>query len=80
MRLLGQFDRRITQFQSSYYYFYFVQVFYKEKPRFFRAGLPTTRGAIKLLLNRTFRVDQTSRMNNAHETCNVRYQYQSRRP
>jgi hypothetical protein len=34
MRLLGQFDRPFTQFLQSYYFFKFVQVFLKEKPRF----------------------------------------------
>jgi len=31
-------------------------------------------------VNRTYQADQTNRTNNAHETCNVHYQYRSRRP
>jgi hypothetical protein len=32
------------------------------------------------LVNRTCLMGQTNRRNNAHEPCNVRYQYRSRRP
>jgi hypothetical protein len=34
MRLLGQFNKLVSQFLPYYYYFKFVQVFLKEKPRF----------------------------------------------
>jgi len=34
MRPLGRFNKLVSQFLSYYYFFEFVQVFLKEKPRF----------------------------------------------
>jgi hypothetical protein len=34
MRLLGQFNKLVSQFPLYYYFLKYMQSFYKEKPRF----------------------------------------------
>ena len=51
-----------------------------KKAHFFKVGLLIFTNFFKVSMNRKYQADQKHRMNNAHETCNERYQYQSHHP